>query len=52
MVVVEGKGIYVLKNGTQYCFCTISLHDGESTREKCPFIGNQPLKILNEKYQL
>jgi len=45
MIVIGGKGIYVRKNGAQYCFCTTSLHDGKCTKEKCPFNGNFPLKI-------
>jgi len=49
MIVIGGKGIYVRKNGAQYCFCTTSLHNGECTREKCPFSGNFSLKILKEK---
>jgi len=49
MIVIGGKGIYVRKNGTQYCFCTTSLHNGECMREKCPFNGNFLLKILKEK---
>jgi len=52
MIVIGGKGIYVCKNGTQYCFCTISLHNGECAKEKCPFNGNFPLKILKEKSRL
>jgi len=49
MIVIRGKGVYVRKNGAQYCFCTTCLHNGGCTKEKCPFNGNFPLKILKEK---
>jgi len=52
MIVIGGKGIYVRKNGAQYCFCTTSLHNGECMKEKCPFSGNFLLKVLKEKTQL
>jgi len=52
MIVIGGKGIYVRKNGAQYCFCTTSLHDGGCAKEKCPFNGSFSLKIYKEKSQL
>jgi len=52
MIMIGSKGIYMCKNGAQYCFCITSLHNGECMREKCPFNGNFPLKILKEKSQL
>jgi len=49
MMIVGGKCVYAHKNGTQYCFCTTSLYDGECKKEKCPINMHLPLKILKEK---